>query len=355
MTLKTLTKLFASISLLGTLSVVACDPVQDREATSERQPVGKADAAAGTCDSRCGEFDATEACQCDEQCLQLGDCCEDFSAVCGGGDGESEDDEGAVLFPLTFDFDFRTGDDYGFVGLFRDIKQEQFENYTRLVEAGESLGPVPPETETMLMSDAERSHWFMNAGVYEVADNPGIKGYLLQGVNRSDDMDKYMVRAFGPEEGLEPNTTYRVQMSNISYAANDRLGAFGPGGGEVRSFDLVLTNWDPFPYEVDFNGYVRFTDESRPTFSSERATGAGTTAACWSPGTFPGDGGGLEHCPEGRVPYKIMGRSDPSKWLTISTNDDGRFWMLIGGHSGHESLDDYYIIDMNITVDEMVQ
>jgi subtilisin family serine protease len=37
-----------------------------------------------SCVGRCGQFDASAACQCDSQCTTFGDCCPDLAAACGG-------------------------------------------------------------------------------------------------------------------------------------------------------------------------------------------------------------------------------------------------------------------------------
>jgi aqualysin 1 len=36
----------------------------------------------GSCEGRCGEFDQGASCQCDDQCVIFGDCCDDFGDVC---------------------------------------------------------------------------------------------------------------------------------------------------------------------------------------------------------------------------------------------------------------------------------
>lgn len=38
---------------------------------------------AETCSGRCGGYNASATCQCDELCSQYGDCCPDLGAVCG--------------------------------------------------------------------------------------------------------------------------------------------------------------------------------------------------------------------------------------------------------------------------------
>jgi aqualysin 1 len=37
-----------------------------------------------SCEGRCGQFDPNASCQCDDQCVNFGDCCSDIDQVCGG-------------------------------------------------------------------------------------------------------------------------------------------------------------------------------------------------------------------------------------------------------------------------------
>ena len=40
-----------------------------------------------------------------------------------------------------------------------------------------------------------------------------------------------------------------------------------------------------------------------------------------------------------------------AKRLEVKTDHQGFFWLLIGGHSGHESLDEYFIIKLKLAID----
>ena len=260
----------------------------------------------------------------------------------------------------TYDFDFNTGNDYGFKGLFLDVPARIYNNYQKLVKEGKDLGPVPPTIEDdkgrWLSSNEEDSHWFMNAGIFEVADNPGIKGFLLQGVNRSDDMDKYMVREFNKEDNIKPNTTYKVVINSATSAGNDRVGALGPGGAEVRSFNAYVSSLNPNEVEFDEINHARFknkqTETGKPWKRAQRID-VGTTGVCTlHNGAFkplPGD----VICPnEGRVKFKVRSHFIRKQAVLVTSDSQGRFWLSVGGHSGHESLDDYYVIKLNLTIEQ---
>ena len=257
-----------------------------------------------------------------------------------------------------YKMDFTNGDDNGFVGLLRDVPKEQFDNYMELAEMVRNganpdiLGPVAPETKRNLGTDWEGSHWFMNAGVYTIPDVPGeITGYMLQGVNRSDDMDKYMVKSFGEEDGLKPNTKYEVLITKLRYSANDAGGAFGAGGSPARSFEGYVVNKSPFDYEIDDQEHVRFTANNRLPFMGKQVTPLGYTGVCIPRGGFTTPG--IEICPRGGIKYRIIEKISKDRAMEITTDSEGTFWLLIGGHSGHESLDEYYIIDFDLTIKEL--
>ena len=81
---------FGTLLLFSVAS--GCDAGDDGSASAgadEREPIGKADAAAGSCEDLCGaDYDDAASCQCDASCSTYGDCCEDYAPLC---EGEIED------------------------------------------------------------------------------------------------------------------------------------------------------------------------------------------------------------------------------------------------------------------------
>lgn len=79
---------------LFALPLGACDPATDADGASEieRGPIGKADAASGSCAAidddgpACGGPAPVGNCWCDEACADFGDCCIDAFDVCGVGE-----------------------------------------------------------------------------------------------------------------------------------------------------------------------------------------------------------------------------------------------------------------------------
>ncbi|TPV96658.1 MAG: hypothetical protein B7733_03905 [Myxococcales bacterium FL481] len=89
--------------LMGVLG--ACDSVDetdDSPANGEasapdvsRPSAGSGSSQRASCQGRCGDFDASESCQCDDQCVRYNDCCSDLERICnGGGDGDGGGGDG---------------------------------------------------------------------------------------------------------------------------------------------------------------------------------------------------------------------------------------------------------------------
>ena len=53
-----------------------------------------------SCVGRCGNYNASEACQCDTYCEQYGDCCVDYDYTCGSGGGSAATQGGGA--PASF-------------------------------------------------------------------------------------------------------------------------------------------------------------------------------------------------------------------------------------------------------------
>lgn len=88
-----------SLGVVFTGAAGGCDePVdEDVPAAAEAGPRGRGDAvdlrAGGSCEDSCGGSAPGGVCWCDDQCEDLGDCCEDKEEVCDGPPDEPPPDE----------------------------------------------------------------------------------------------------------------------------------------------------------------------------------------------------------------------------------------------------------------------
>lgn len=81
MTLRIASLLALPMLLLGACD--AADPDPSTDTGTDRAPLGKADAESGSCEDRCDDaYDPSQACQCDADCAEFGDCCEDLPLTC---------------------------------------------------------------------------------------------------------------------------------------------------------------------------------------------------------------------------------------------------------------------------------
>jgi hypothetical protein len=267
--------------------------------------------------------------------------------------GGKRDDLGSS--GLSFEFDFTEGTSaHGFVALFRDIPEEIHLEYLRRRDAGLDLGPVAI-VEAPGFEPADRTHWLLNSGLFEVPDGIGGFGLLVQGNNHSDDMDMYIAREFSADDGIAPNTTYEVTFERYTFASDAPALAFGAGGSPDLNLSGAVTALDPFEYVLDDipeQPHARH----RPGLFEAGEIGLGTTAVCIQPGSpvsFPG----LEECPtSGRIHFEVnevIKSPSTKRTLQVTSDADGRFWVMIGGHSGFEAFSAYFHRTLSLRVDEL--
>lgn len=281
----------------------------------------------------------------------------ELSTSCLGGTCELEDPlEPTSSGPMTFEFDFTVGTSlHGFEVVYRDIPLATYDEYLRRLEGGLDLGPVPPieDFDAPEVVEANRSHWLMNNGLYPLPDGLPGSGLLVQGNNHSDDMDMYIVRELSAADGIEPNTTYEVRFTRYGYAANAALLASGVGGGPDLSIEGTVTVTDPLEYVLDDvvgNPHIRHPEG----VLTAAPVGLGSTGVCLSPGSgmfLPG----TPRCPAGRAPFVLQesALSTRPASQTVTTNADGRLWVMVGGHSGFEGYSAYFHRYLSIEVERV--
>lgn len=244
--------------------------------------------------------------------------------------------------PTHFDFDFTTGDPHSFQAVFRDLPFSIFGEYERRKATGAELGPEAPLTKPTFEYPEEATHWLLNSGIYSLPSGLKGKGYLLQGDNHSDDLDMFLVRKFTMKDGLQPHTRYQMKVT-VDLAGDAPSGAFGAGGApELTLNAVVVSDFDPTKYRIDENQDVRHPKTNWMNNSHAHAE-VGTNAVC----TVPEESSELElnirrPCPADlKIPFELK-KGLPSRTIEVTTNSQGEFWLMIGGHSGFESFTGIY-------------
>ena len=163
--------------------------------------------------------------------------------------------------------------------------------------------------------------------------NLDANGLMLQGDNHSDDLFMYVKR---PYDGLMPNTTYRV-VFQVDLASNAPTGTIGVGGSPG---DSVYVNVGASLIEpnaiVGEDGYWRMNiDKGNQASSGEDAITIGTIGV-----ELPGPGGASL--------YKMKPLDNSEEPLFVTTDDQGRVWLLVGTDSGFEALTRIYLADITV-------
>lgn len=263
----------------------------------------------------------------------------------GGGVGGGKADDLGETGSVALTFDFTGGDDLGWSATFRDLPGDILAEYERRVAAGEDLGPVAPLSEDLVDIPADSTHWLLHAGLLPLPDGLAGSGFLLQGTNRSDDLDKHLVLALDADDGIEPDATYRVTFERVAFAADAPLGLFGVGGDPALDIDGVVSAIDPTHTFTDDSGHVR---HPKGVFAAGVTTLA-TTAVCIADGAPEGP---LPPCPAGRIPFALTASPAPGS-LTATASADGHLWLMVGGHSGFEGFSAIYMTEITVLIERI--
>jgi hypothetical protein len=272
--------------------------------------------------------------------------------ACQQGDGDNRTSGGGKADGIgdgeVISFDFGDGDDHGFRAIFRDLPEEIHAEYLRRKSEGLDLGPVAPLPGPLVDIEADTTHWMLHDGIFPLPDGLGGTGLLVQSTNRSDDIDMYIVKELGPADGIAPDTTYEVTFLGLSLAGDAPVGAVGVGGAPDLGIEGKVAATDPMSFVVDEGDHVR-----HPPGVVDDGFGVdlGGNGVCMIEGMPPlGD---LEPCPPipERIPFQLVD-FDASGTLTVTSDPDGRFWVMVGGHSGFEGFSAIYYTGVELTVVE---
>jgi hypothetical protein len=163
--------------------------------------------------------------------------------------------------------------------------------------------------------------------------NVDANGLMLQGDNHSDDLFMYVKRLY---EGLLPNTTYQV-LFQIDLASNAPTGLAGVGGspGDSVYVKVGVSLTEPNVFAGDDYHWRMNIDKGNQASSGEDAITIGTVGV-----ELPGLGGGPL--------YKMKPLDNLEEPLSITTDDQGYVWLLVGVDSGFEALTRIYLADIAV-------
>jgi len=158
--------------------------------------------------------------------------------------------------------------------------------------------------------------------------NDNGTGFLLSGINRSDDLFMGIYRRLGPEDGIVPGVEYRLSYS-ITFASNAPDDCLGVGGAPGESVWLKAGGSGSRPEAIEAaDGHYRLSlDKANQSQSGAEASVVDIIA----------NGIPCEEAFANLLPYVSLDRQHTHP-QNIAASPDGEIWLLVGTDSGFESL-----------------
>lgn len=167
------------------------------------------------------------------------------------------------------------------------------------------------------------------------------RGFRVQSSNISDDLFVFLKRELGQDEGLKPNTRYRVhwKLSFASNAPTNCVGIGGPPGEGVRLKAGASTVEPMRVLSEDGDRFGMNVDKGGQSSSGPAATIVDNIA------------NGIP-CEESEGQFVRLARSRTHQ-TDVATDDQGRLWLLTGTESAFEGITVLYYLGAQVRLTEL--
>ncbi|MFD0669967.1 copper amine oxidase N-terminal domain-containing protein [Cohnella sp. GCM10027633] len=171
----------------------------------------------------------------------------------------------------------------------------------------------------------------------KLADGTTVRGMLLGGMNRSDDLFLYMTKKLSGTDGLKPNTTYEVKL-RFDLATEEADGSFGVGGSPASSVYVKAGVVGKAPAVVKDD-----SDASMPYYrlnldKGNQSTDGKDVALLGNVAKPNADKSGFQ--------LKKFERT-----FTAKSNAAGELYVILGTDSGYEGLQTHYFTNIDLTLE----
>jgi hypothetical protein len=172
-------------------------------------------------------------------------------------------------------------------------------------------------------------------------DDAGSGFFHVTATNRSDDLFLYLRRPVTADEGIVPDTAYRLRFT-LAFATDAPSGCAGVGGAPGESVWMKVGGATEEPVPVAEDGDVRLSvdkgNQSGGGLSAEVAGVIANGIPCEDALAAPA------------APYAMV-TLDHTFSGTVTSDGDGRLWLLVGTDSGFEGRTSVYYdrIDVVLT------
>ena len=156
------------------------------------------------------------------------------------------------------------------------------------------------------------------------------KAFKLRGNNHSDDLFMFAKRKL---TGLQKNARYDVHYT-LKIASNAGKGCVGVGGapGEGVTLKIGLTRNEPLSIQNGSN-WLMNVDKGNQSVGGADAIAVGNLATVES------------NC-NNNATWMFKTIDNHLSKFTVSTDDKGELWLLLGSDSGYEAVSTFYIADV---------
>ena len=178
----------------------------------------------------------------------------------------------------------------------------------------------------------DQSIFELDHGHRPLPDGLEGSGIYVQGHNRSDDLFMFLKRRVG---GLRPNAAYAVSIS-LDLATNVPTTSFGIGGspGESVFVKAGASTVEPVADEGR-NRHLRMNIDK-----GNQANGGESMVVV----------GNVAHGEVVNREYRLKTLDNMDLPLSVSTDGEGRVWLIVGTDSGFEGLSAFYYARISYTL-----
>jgi hypothetical protein len=161
------------------------------------------------------------------------------------------------------------------------------------------------------------------------------QGFELSGTNRSDDLFIYAMKRIA---GLEPRRVYRV-IARVTFLTDVPSGCAGVGGspGESVWISVAVSTSEPRVLVQD--------NEFRLNIPRGNQASGGPSGVVL--GTIANS---VRDCGAAGWETKILA-SSPTSILTVTTDDEGAAWIVVGMDSGFEARSETFLRRVELTLE----
>lgn len=189
-----------------------------------------------------------------------------------------------------------------------------------------------------LPSDYNEEIYGLDSGLKPLPEEVGTgQGYFITGMNRSDDLFMFLRKELTAADGIKPNQTYKLHFE-IEFASNAFSNSFGIGGSPAESVYVKVGATSEKPESIEV---LEGSDPmQRMNIDTGEQSQDGTDAKVI--GNIAKQDGSEDDA------FAVVGLNSDDVDLSVSSNEDGSIWLIVGTDSGFEGTTELYYKNISV-------